>query len=63
MKKKVYIAPKTQVTILQQSICILAGSPGDTIHTDDPQTPGGAMSRQGREQLWDVWDDEENEEW
>ena len=49
--KKPYMKPAMQVVKIQHQCHILTVS-GGGFHTDDPQPPGGAMSRE-----YD-WDDE-----
>jgi hypothetical protein len=42
--KKEYIKPEVKVVKLQQQLSLLAGS-GDSVHTDEPKSPGSALSR------------------
>ena len=44
--KKEYMKPAMQVVMIREQISLLAGSGGSGIHTDDPQSPGGAISRE-----------------
>lgn len=41
--KKEYFKPEMSVLPCEQDLLI-----GSRVHTDDPQSPGGALSRQGR---------------
>ena len=50
--KKEYSKPCLMTIIIQQTTHLLQGS---GVHTDDPQTPGSALSREN--DSW--WDDEE----
>jgi hypothetical protein len=44
--KKEYIKPEVKVVKLQQQLSLLAGSGGgDGVHTDEPKSPGSALSR------------------
>ena len=54
--KKDYIKP-TQRIITIQSACIICQSGGTGVHNDDPQHPGGAMSRSYYLTDWDDEDD------
>jgi len=51
--KKVYMKPSMHIVKIQQTH-IICTSPGSGAHGDDPQNPGGAMSRR-----FDGWDDED----
>ena len=45
MKKKAYQQPALQIVTIEEQPQILSGSGGTGVHNDDPQPPGGAMSR------------------
>lgn len=52
MAKKVYQQPTLHIVKIQYGCHLLAGS-GTGYHTDDPQNPGGAMSREYDSFDWD----------
>lgn len=54
MKKKTYQQPALQIVTIKKQPQILSGSGGTGIHDDDPQPPGGAMSRDN-----DGWEDDD----
>ena len=51
--KNDYSKPCIKTILIQQTSHILEGS---GVYTDDPQSPGSALSRQNRDNSW--WDED-----
>lgn len=57
--KKIYVTPDVRVQATEMGeLLVVSGSETDktTVHTDDPQDPGNALSRHRS-----VWDDDDDE--